>query len=461
MAMMPLAERHRLAEQVEPFRELLWRGDDAETPMLHIDDFSAIPFLVDISGVEEYQHRARLRARKGDFYAAVTPPTPGYEKYCGRMLGLEPVEMISATQVDPPLALSKACCEGKARARLIEIAKSGKGLTIQPFMGAEKAWELAAIVASESEKNVTVLAPPPPVTWLANDKATFSEIVAQLLGTDWLVEGHLAAGVDELVSALVALAGRYDRVALKRLRCASAMGNSVFESVVIRKQSIKEVTAEVASFLERTEWRGDEGVFAVAWEKSEHSPSTQLWIPPQQRGPVRLDGVYEQLLAGRRGVFVGSRPSTLPQAVNDSLAESSLRVASALQALGYIGRCSFDFILGGDPEGDFQLKFTECNGRWGGTSTPMALLDRLLPQGRPPYRARDFVYPGLVGAAFTDVLDLVGEEVWNHQSRKGRYLFYNTGPLRASGKLDVIALGTTQSEADDALEEKLPKMLGL
>ena len=136
-------------------------------------------------------------------------------------------------------------------------------------------------------------------------------------------------------------------------------------------------------------------------------------------------------------------------------------MASGLQALGYIGRCSFDFILTGDPEGDFQLKFTECNGRWGGTSTPMALLDRLLPGGRPPYRARDFVYPGLVGAAFTDVLDRVGGEVWNHQLGTGRYLFYNTGPLRAYGKLNVIALGTTQSEADDALEEQLPKMLGL
>ncbi len=35
------------------------------------------------------------------------------------------------------------------------------------------------------------------------------------------------------------------------------------------------------------------------------------------------------------------------------------------------------------------------------------------------------------------------------------------GPLEGFGKLDVIALGETQSEAEAALEEDLPRILGL
>ncbi|MCE2559391.1 MAG: hypothetical protein J4F98_12510 [Acidobacteria bacterium] len=40
----------------EPYR---YRGDCGGTPALHIDDFTGIPFLDGIAGVESYQHRAR------------------------------------------------------------------------------------------------------------------------------------------------------------------------------------------------------------------------------------------------------------------------------------------------------------------------------------------------------------------------------------------------------------------
>ena len=47
--------------RLAPFAEQAWRaGFEAST--LYLDDFSAIPFLDNISGVAEYQHRARIRA---------------------------------------------------------------------------------------------------------------------------------------------------------------------------------------------------------------------------------------------------------------------------------------------------------------------------------------------------------------------------------------------------------------
>jgi len=222
-----------------------------------------------------------------------------------------------------------------------------------------------------------------------------------------------------------------------------------------------DVRSIVDTFLSRTEWDGKEEVQAVAWEDTDLSPSTQLWIPPESLGPPHLDGIYEQLLEGKHGVFLGSRPSTLPMAVNRALGESSVRVAAALQALGYVGRCSFDFLVVGDPAGEFELHFTECNGRWGGTSTPMSLLDRLFEGTRPPYRAQDLVRPGLVGAAFQDVLAAVGDELYDPLTRTGHFVFYNVGPLAGAGKLDVISLGRTQQEAEELMELRLPGLLGV
>ena len=237
------------------------------------------------------------------------------------------------------------------------------------------------------------------------------------------------------------------------------MGNAVFASRELNSE--RDASRMVREFLRRTEWPEGEEVLAVAWLDTDLSPSTQLWIPPIGLGEPRLDGIYEQILKGEEKVFVGSRPSTLPDAVNQELATAALMVGAALQDLGYVGRCSFDHLVTGDLNGEFQVLFTECNGRWGGTSTPMSLLDRLLQGTRPSYRAQDVVYPQLVGARLPDLLELLGDLVFDAESGQGRFILYNLGPLDGHGKFDVISIGSNQEDADYGVLELLPKRLGI
>jgi hypothetical protein len=332
-------------------------------------------------------------------------------------------------------------------------------MMIHPYMGIEEVWELAKMLAVDSRQPVHVLAPPPPVTWIANDKAHFDGLVSRILGRDALVETHIARDVEGIEASLRLVARHHTRVGLKRARCASAMGNAVYWSRDIESEG--SASNAVREFLRRTEWPEGEEVLAVAWLDTDISPSTQLWIPPVGRGDPRLDGIYEQILRGEEKVFVGSRPSTLPEAVNRELGRSALMVAAALQELGYVGRCSFDHLVIGDVHGDFRVVFTECNGRWGGTSTPMSLLDRLLRGPRPAYRAQDVVYPELVGARLPDLLDLTGETMFQAETGRGRFIFYNVGPLDAHGKFDVISMGTDPTDAERGLLEILPALLGL
>jgi hypothetical protein len=217
----------------------------------------------------------------------------------------------------------------------------------------------------------------------------------------------------------------------------------------------------VEEFLRRTEWPEGEEVLTVAWLDTDLSPSTQLWIPPLGSGEPRLDGIYEQILKGEEKVFVGSRPSTLPEAVNRELGTGALMVGAALQELGYVGRCSFDHLVTGDPHGDFDVVLTECNGRWGGTSMPMSLIDRLLQGPRPPYRAQDVVSTELIGARLPDLLELVGDLAFSTDSGEGRFIFYNLGPLDGHGKFDVISIGADQDDAERGMLEILPERLGL
>jgi len=152
----------------------LFRGE-REWPTLYLDDVSAIPFLVNIAGVEEYQHRARVRASDGDLFATVTPPAPGYEVYCRERLRLGAPEDVVAEPVGSPLAVAEACSEGAAFARIAERARQAGGLLVHPYMSIEPVWRLAQRVSSVASVEVKVIGPPPPVTWLANDKKSFFE----------------------------------------------------------------------------------------------------------------------------------------------------------------------------------------------------------------------------------------------------------------------------------------------
>ncbi|MCY3963498.1 MAG: hypothetical protein OXG83_00565 [Acidobacteria bacterium] len=446
-----------LGRRLAAFEPNRYRGNDSGTPTLHLDDFTGIPFLDGITGVECYQHRARLRAVEGDYLAASTPASGGYERYCREVLGLGAAELLEVDPGRDRLAVARACMTGAYRSRLAAVAAASGGLVIEPFMGIEAIWDLAATVAADSGEEVQVLAPPPPVTWIANDKAIFEDLVTAALGPGFLPASRRSASAEGLARGLLELAEASPAVALKRLRCASAMGNEVFESPALRRKGLAGVLDIVRGFLERTGWDGSEEVLAVAWEESSSSPSTQWWLsPPGGDGP-RLDGVYEQILAGEEGVFVGSRPSGLPKDVEQAIVSQAGCVAAALHSLGYVGRCSFDHLV--LPSG--RVVFTECNGRWGGTSTPMHLVDRLYPGGRPPYQAQGFVHAGLTGLTFEELRVRLGSSLQDRGVDAGRFVLYNVGPLMEFGKFDVIAIGSDREHVDQLMTEELPGRLGL
>jgi hypothetical protein len=457
-ALRGFAARLDLDASLAPFAPHRWRRPRA-CPVLHLDDVSGIPFLVDVAGVDEYQHRARLRCGDGDLFVTVTEPTHGYEHYCRERLGLGAPTHLRTGSTTNPLAVAAGCRQPDILACLVDTARAAGGFEIHPYMGIDDTWALASAIARSVSAPVSVLAPPPPVTWIANDKALFAELLLLVLGPGWMPESVTCTTASDMVHHLTLLSRRYDAVGLKRTRCAAAMGNEVFPAAAIQSAAREAVAAHVANFLRRTQWPDGEEVLVVAWEDAVCSPSTQLWIEPD--APPRLDGIYEQVLQGPRQVFVGSRPSTLPEPVNRALADAATRVAKALQQLGYVGRCSFDHLVLGDPEDTFTILFTECNGRWGGTSAPMHLVDRVVSGPRPPYRAQDIVHPQLVGVSFEDLVETLGDELYDYRTERGRYLLYNVGPLPQFGKLGAIALADTQAEADEALQYELLRRLGI
>lgn len=441
-----------MAAHNAPFLALRTPDRHPELPVVHLEDVSGVPFVSGVPGIAEYQHRARVRAGDGDLFVAVTPQAPGFDRYC-QELGLGSPEFVLAEPVGNIVwAVAKAAMQGAAYERLVSRAREAGGLVLHPYMAMEDVWDLALELSQASGTKVYVTGPPPAINWVANDKALFSDVVTATTGGEWLLETKRATSALGIAALVADFSAHYPMVGMKRTRCASAMGNHVFRSA-----DLGDVDTVVSDFLKRTEWPEGEEVLVVEWAETDLSPSTQLWIP--QEGLPTCEGVYEQLLEGETKCFLGSRPSTLPKAVNEAIERASLLVASGFQAMGYVGRCSFDFVITGDVHGDFQAYFTECNGRWGGTSTPMRMVDRVIPGSRPAYVAQDWMAPDLEGMQFEQLRHVLRDELYSPETGSGRFLLYNVGPLVGRGKFDVVGLGADAKDAWHGVRDVLPRIL--
>jgi hypothetical protein len=438
------------------------RVDDSagSRPTVHLEDVSAIPFVENVSGVREYQHRARVRSGDGDMFVSVTQPATGYEEYCRKKLDLGDPEILVASVDENPLSIARSCRDKSILKSFERFARSKNGrITIHPYMAINDVWRLADELDDRPGMDVSVFGPTPPVLWIANDKSTMVKIVDSLLGSDYNVETVFASSEEEMTEELRNMAETKDKVGLKRTRCASAMGNIVFDSDTLLAESKQETLNRVESFLKETKWNRGERVLVVEWVDAWASPSTQMWIPPNPQNPIEMNGVYEQILKGPEKIFVGSRPTTLPDSLNQELADVSRLLARVFRRLGYSGRCSFDFVVT-EEGGHKNVKLIECNGRWGGTSTPMHLVDRLFEQ-RPPYIATDYESEKLKGMTFPELKERLEGTLYDAETGEGRFILYNVGPLTDVGKFDIISIGESPGEAKQGIDEVLPERLGL
>lgn len=426
--------------------------------VVSLDDYSGMPFVETVVGVPWYQYRARLRCDDDDLYAVVRPPIDGYEDYNRRFLGLGRAGLLHLESTNADLEVARSLKDqAPAFDALVAAARRAGGVLIHPYMAIEPVWELAEALAREADVPVRVLGPLPRVTRLANDKARFSKLVDRLLGTDALARTLTTADPATMAELVRELARECDAVALKMPSCASGMGNHILDGRSVRRKPQREVRDLVHRFLEDKRWDGEE-VLVVQWHRDViESPSAQCWIPPLDGGEPQVEEVYQQLLVGEQRIFEGSVISALPVAIRQDFMRKSWLICKVFQLLGYVGRCSFDALVVGPSLEAARVKFVECNGRWGGTSTPMHLMNRVFGDFRGvSYRAQDYVDERLIGLGFPDLLELFGDTLYDRRSGRGRVLLYNVGGVPDHGKFDIVVTGPTYADIAHFIRERIP-----
>ena len=397
---------------------------------------------------QSYAYRGLMLAGDGDLFIKDEPRCLAFERYCRDTLGLGQVTVATAAPFGNLSMTRRILRDDGLLDELAHHARLASGLNLVPYMGTGGAWAIAGRIAQRSGVLVCVAAPPPRLTERVNDKLWFGGRVADVLGRQALPPAYRAYGPSAMIGLLRWLAKRYPSVAVKLPNSASSEGNFVFEAAQLLATSAKRLMNEIMETLDRSGWRRRFPVQVTAWERPVlRSPSVQLWIPETRDGPV-VEGVFEQQLTGRIARFSGAEPSALPDSWTQRLANEAGRLAFFLQQLGYVGRCSFDAIILGEDLDRAELHWIECNGRWGGVSIPMTLINRLTGDwARRPFVVIDVTCKDQRAEPFSDFMTRMEAELYGVDGREnGAIILSPTRIETGSGHLLAI-VGETIEEA--------------
>ena len=454
------AEQPELAIR-ESFRPLcIDRYEDG--PTLHLDDLTAIPLLDRYYDVSFLQDRARFRAVDGDWLASCGPHVEAFETYTQDRLALGTVTWLHPRPRAGTLAVAQACwTDTVVRKVLVSALRTGRLRYLHPHMGNFAVWATAFLLSRHSGHPLKVIAPPPGLTRAVNNKKWFADVVHRLFGAESRPTTTYAWNLSTVARVLRELAPVSRQMVIKRPDSAGGAGNLVLESGRYRELSLGELRVEAKAFLADFSWRGEVPLLIGAWETDVlGTPSSQLWIPPRAEGPPVVEGIYLQMVEGPQGMFVGSQPHDFPSPLERLIVNRSWLLASLFQQFGYVGRCSFDMLLLGEDFDSCSLQFVECNGRWGGASAPMTLMNRLFGDwARQPYAHREIVISGLETLSFEEIMVALGRELFDARTGTGRFILYNPRALSTRPGLDYLALGATWREAARRMRLEFPQRL--
>jgi hypothetical protein len=294
-----------------------------------------------------------------------------------------------------------------------------------------------------------------------NDKISFTATVERLFGPESVPQTKSACNLAVTTQHAKHLAEQSTLLGFKLPGSAGGDGNVVVNADHIRDHGLSEIHQLLRQQLRPLRWDGCSPLLIDRWETGViGSPAAQLWIPPVKQGPPLVEGIFSQTTETLHGVFVGATLANLPSDLTQEITDRTWLLARLFQMLGYIGRCSFDMILVGSGLSDCRLEFIECNGRWGGTSLYMTLMNRIFADwlGHPFAVHVAHHIPGLDRFRLVDLLDYFRTELFDVRTGTGSLILANPGRLPYQSGITAIALATSWTDAATNVR-KIPERL--
>ncbi len=456
-----LTENHQF-ELPDEFRELTVTGGITDEPVLHLDDFSEIPVIGKNDDSRALQQRARIRACDGDWVVQSRMIERGFSDYFEYDLGLGRVKWFyPAVKENNPRQIALACIRDRRLRHDLEHALRHEGLRyIHPHVSNRNVWQLAAHLHQSTRMPISVIGPSPALAAWANDKIEFTQAVERLFGQEFVPHTEVAYNFATLSKIVARLAATHQKIGIKYPYGTGGHGNFLFDSRSVRGRSLRQVRGFLKQQLYGVRWPKKGRVLVDVWQTNViNSPSVQTWIPPLNCGEPIIEGVFVQTIADEQGHFVGSAQSNLPNEIEQQIVNQGFLLATLFQHLGYVGRCSFDLILIGQDLSNCRLEFIECNARWGGTSGPMTLANRIGLGTHQRYCVRRIDVADLWQMEFAELQRELKDTLYLPTTGQGHLVLFNPARIKEQSAIDVIVIAPSHDEVQEWVAREIPDRL--
>jgi hypothetical protein len=428
-------------------------------PSILIGDKSEIPLLSREDG-DLLEYRIALLAGHDDLIVFTGRRNPEFETYLCGLLDLAALNFVEARPTGGArgLPLARRCIEEPAiRQRLLEHVRENHGATLLPHIATGSIWALAKSLNEETGEPIRVAGPPPNLSAKVNDKIWFADTAVRLLGEASVPPTLSAFGPAALTGHVRRLARKWEKVVVKLPHSAGSAGNLPIRSAAVSEMGAGELHEALTGWISAAGWPRHYPLMVEVWDCNVlASPSVQVWIPDQAEGDPVIEGVFDQILSGEEGRFIGAAPTEKDVPWEERICRDAMKLALLFQRLGYFGRSSFDTIISGSGTGDAAIHWIECNGRWGGVSLPMTFLNRLFaPDEMPAYIIVQRTENDFPALPFQAALDALGDEAYRPGAPEEGVILVTPGALEAGVGLHMIALDRTLANAKRRTETAL------
>ncbi|GGM59320.1 hypothetical protein GCM10012275_33110 [Longimycelium tulufanense] len=309
--------------------------------------------------------------RPGDVVVTPVPVSDAFRSYACELLGFDPAMLdVVTVPTDPATTLSEAVHRAGLVDPLRDLIADRPGVALLPTTldraAVGLAAELGVLVHPYGPAGVPDSALE--VARRLNTKAGFREL-ARKLGVR-VPDGRFCTGGTELADVVRELLGDHPRVAVKPNRSAGGEGFRV-----LSRTDLPDLDASL------TACAAAAGMAPEGWVVEEHvdfirDVSVQLEV---EGGGLRV--LFSGEMRTTDGSFCGYRAPLhdVPRQTRRELEQGGLAFGAYLAERGYLG--PFDIDAGLTADG--TLYATESNVRHTATSTPAALVHRLLPPSYP------------------------------------------------------------------------------
>ncbi len=423
----------------------VWIGDPVGIPLIAPKDAG---FL---------DHRLAPLARDGDC-VMVRRRAPEFEAYLADCLGVGDISYIDA-DAESVLPVAAQCRSTTSLFDALTAAlRAGNSITLQPYVAHGHVWRLAAELGTRTGLDVYVAGPGPRIMRRSNDKLWFWDLARRTVGAGSVPPTWAAYGPAAAAGHVARLVRQYGQAVVKVPDSAGAAGNLRIDASGLPSRSPLAIRELLVRQLAALGWEGAFPVLVGVWESGvTRSPSAQVWIPAQADGPPAVLGLFEQVVEGEAGAFIGARPARLPPALETRMIAEASAIGRVLQNLGYFGPCSLDAVISSGPEGLADLHWIECNGRWSGVSIPLSVARRWY-HGRIPgglvILQEKLVAPGI--SSTSGLVAALADLLLRKSNSEGLVLMSPANP--GWSRFNAFAMAATQPRAEEIARAALARL---